>query len=117
MPVTLKNPFFDLSMLITSPLDTKSRAGIIGDSDLSDEGVCNGEGALRPALPLLEKATVRSSKEVLERYVSFSLSAKTKIIKDILIKILCCWIFFSFFFHENENFFFNLFTLHYVYSK
>ena len=67
MPVTLKNPFFDLSMLITSPLDIKSRAGIIGDSDLSDEGVCNGDGALRPALPLLEKATVRSSKEVLER--------------------------------------------------
>ena len=67
MPVTLKNPFFDRSILITSPLDINSRAGIIGDSDLSDEGVFNGDGALRPALPFLEKATVRSSKEVLER--------------------------------------------------
>lgn len=79
MPVTLKNPFFDRSMLIASAFGVKSRAGIIGDSDLSDEGVFSGDGALRPALPLLEKATVKSSKEVLERYVSFSLSVKTKI--------------------------------------
>ena len=101
MPVTLKNPFFDRSMFIASVVIGINSRGRFGDNDLAGEGVFIGDVAFR-AIPLLENATVRSSKEVLERYVSFSFSAKkerkkerkknTKTEKKILIKKICMYV-------------------------